>query len=701
MKFSLTKPIDTESFFGREPELSRLATFLSNEQGGTLLVSGERGAGKSTLVGYAIERIKKLKGLKRLSPLRLTRSKTVFVELPYLPKHLGESDEKQEAKLTSLILKALVQTLVTENDTRIHPKIDIRRSWFRPIGYTTDLNKLDKLTRFTEIIEQSRFSFGVKSPKVLAGGSRGFSYNHDLSDTILEVRLRKLLYTYSKQLKLIFVFDELDKLEEQQGAKGLTVESFVHYLKNLFTHSGGYFIFVTTDETYLKLEKDIKQKPYGVGHTLFTEKFLLNNLDPKEFQKWIRELFELTNSPWIEFEELCYSLAWHTRQHPFDTLNVLRKAQVHGSDKAFIDEEILKNLLDPLTWTYHSAMQVFVDYVFCKYRDANDNFFNKMLYMAIRTAAQYIIDDSAPLFNRNNALTLIFTEEDFDSKVHEADMKREANQNAILELIGRLQDWRVNIGLLSGNQRERLEVAITELVFTLNREGSLRTTPYGDDGTATALLEVQFIGDGFSLSNIERRIGGVDVDNIEKYHEPTQQMREDLVFTKDLSSRFFSMFDQDMWSYFQSTTIKASDGELEHSTSHRYALSMDSDSYHQKISNLGADLQDQFVNHLNQRLINNPSTRRVQFRKVSDGSYRFVEARVTGRTINLFFNGARPDRSMLEKGMISNINLIYDQPPKLKTFRRSSWIDMNLNSDWSNYQIVNSRIVTHIEAILS
>jgi hypothetical protein len=708
MRFKLKKALDNSEFTGRNPEQDKLLSFLRNPLGGTLLIAGERGSGKSTLVNHTVSKIK-TEVVPRFLAGKFTREKLVKVELPYLPKHLvelGEAEDSKKAELTSLILRALSQTLVAENGERINPKVPIPKSWFRPIGYNRGLKELDKLTRFTEITQNNSSSLKMKLSKLVdMGGSKQLSYVYDLSDTILEVKLRRLFNTYAKQLKLVFIFDELDKLDGQK----LDVLDFVHFLKNLFTHSGAHFIFIATDSIYLKLEKEISSKPYGIEHTLFTEKFLLNNLNPRDFQTWFKKFFDVKSDEYSsDFYEMMYSLAWHTKQHPYDALNLLRRSQVTEKDGNFVDTEMLDGFFDSLTWTYHSTMQTFVDYVYGKHCDLNDNHFNKILYRSIRTASQYVINGDQKLVNRKSFLTSLFVTSDFVDETTELSGKSNVGFNGLLDSNIGTGDWRGELIALSTNQKERLERALMNLFFLLDREGSLKLRLTDDMPDDSDMLRVEFVGDGFGLSNLKvpfNLSSGFDT-----YYEPTQVMVSDFEVSQAVNNRFKAVFEKDVWDFYSSSTIDTTNRRgdsiaVRLSENHRYLFTLDIDRYHNQLATIETTIHTKLVEGINAGLSEifkddpRQSRRRAFQLAERNGFFEYVDTTVN-RTYRLHFNASDPSKATIEAENEYNVNIVdLDSLRKSKKYRRSAWRDFTAAEDWSNIVDVSSKVVVHIKSL--
>jgi len=92
-----------------------------------------------------------------------------------------------------------------------------------------------------------------------------------------------------KKQKIVFVIDELDKIQES--------ESFpiIKEYKNLFTRSFAHFIFIAGDESYDYTNADRQDKSTGTFPTLFTHVFYLQLPSANELEEYLDKIFNKTN----------------------------------------------------------------------------------------------------------------------------------------------------------------------------------------------------------------------------------------------------------------------------------------------------------------------------------------------------------------------------------------------------------------------
>jgi hypothetical protein len=80
-----------------------------------------------------------------------------------------------------------------------------------------------------------------------------------------------------KRLRTIVVLEELDKVEDKQGKQ---LDAVIRYFKNLFTQAPALFFFLTDKEYYdliaRKIDESRKKRTYSVEHTFFTHRVFVN-----------------------------------------------------------------------------------------------------------------------------------------------------------------------------------------------------------------------------------------------------------------------------------------------------------------------------------------------------------------------------------------------------------------------------------------
>jgi Cdc6-like AAA superfamily ATPase len=266
-------------FVGRDRELDELTQRIFYADGGSFLVTGYRGVGKTSFVNQTIKQIEQLTHTfeSALGPTRV------------LHIHLNLARPLTPAELMYHIIRSLYQELEQQRllgrldrSTREALALAVQRTSMNvtrtsersgEIGY--DLSKL-----VTNIQAISAIS-GVLSGKVSRSQKLDLNYlaydeksaEYDLIQLagrlIHSYRERRGLRRRRVRLKIIFVFDELDKLEGFTTANGAPViDDILSVLKNLFTTSGLFFIFIAGRDLQERLTEDI-----GRGDSIYESVF--------------------------------------------------------------------------------------------------------------------------------------------------------------------------------------------------------------------------------------------------------------------------------------------------------------------------------------------------------------------------------------------------------------------------------------------
>jgi serine/threonine protein kinase/Cdc6-like AAA superfamily ATPase len=267
------EPVQSNSssnFVGRQNELDSMAERILFSNGGSFLVTGYRGVGKTSFVNQVINRMNMI----------IPWATTFLGDVNLLDIHLNVARPMQPAELMHHIIRRLYDKLIEtgiyaflspslqEELTLAHHRTSINMK--RTVGNITEWKLSTNEIGFEAGKDQK---FGLKIP---IGYSRSQSQNQEASflgydDKAAEhdiIQLtRRLAMGYVKpqtlrqrlinwlfrhrptltKLKVIFVFDELDKLEEyieENGVRKRFIDEILNSLKNLFTTSGISFIFI-------------------------------------------------------------------------------------------------------------------------------------------------------------------------------------------------------------------------------------------------------------------------------------------------------------------------------------------------------------------------------------------------------------------------------------------------------------------------
>jgi GTPase SAR1 family protein len=479
-------------FFGREKELARLSRFLSDTSGGAILVAGDRGAGKTSLVSEAIKRrTREHQGWRRY-----TFSKTVVVNVPLIITGEGIADKSNYYR--SLIMRTIVRALESDLLERKNSKVDLPQRWFRSIGYMQNLRRLKPYTKFIslnqKVAQNIALGFSEQSGGAKAGIQRALSGEVDISDASLEIKLRNLLREYSKIHSFIIVLDELDKLPYDKNPIGL--ELIAIFLKNLFTETNIHVIFISDEPPLGRITATIARDPFSAEKTLFKALMLLNELMPNDYAEFFKTKFAPHINP-DDQEQVKYALASYTNKSPSELNKFLLE---NGTSNT---AEVLKESMGEYEYLFNGAMQVFIDEVYTKMSSKYDAYFSRTLYKALTIAGEIILQLDVDYINWNDFNTLFWTTDKFADKTEEADLKR-ARYTSISELKTLSNDQIPEIVLrlteLSSDKRRHISNALGYLLYLLDKRGFISLERATDRVELIRLTD--FHEDNFNVGNI-------------------------------------------------------------------------------------------------------------------------------------------------------------------------------------------------------
>lgn len=301
------EPVSARSpaqFVGRQNEIDSLADRILFSEGGSFLVTGYRGVGKTSFVNQVIRK------LEDDAP----RARPVLGETEVIDVYLNVARPMQPSEMMHHIIRRMNDEIVKRG---IYDHLDEDLRDALKLAYDrTSVNMARK------VAEASERSFGVNEASV--GGEwmkaamklswtskRSRTSNYEMSylgydDKAAEhdvIHLsRRLAAGYSprlsrlerawlalrrkpeprRRLKIIFVFDELDKLEEftvsagdDRTAQKPAIDVIIGSLKNLFTTSGVSFIFVAGKDLQERWLEDV-----GRGDSVYESVFAYDKYLP-------------------------------------------------------------------------------------------------------------------------------------------------------------------------------------------------------------------------------------------------------------------------------------------------------------------------------------------------------------------------------------------------------------------------------------
>ena len=328
----------------------RIKDFISRRENGSLILSGDRGAGKTTTVMTVLKDLK-----NQVFPIYINAL------------HIESLQNNQDNSFldTLQIIKELISQLAREIKTRGIKKND-------------DLEKLLMIINATEFIKKEYIndegvasikgttSFGAQSSLIaskialsaelkntfnneeifIKAGYSIEDYSSELSKIIetlelpqtgkgvidiskklsnfLQVHLTiKKLTKSERKPKIIFIFDELDYYDDEgTGAKAgpNQVLEAIKKLKNLFTLSNAHFIFITGKKTYKKAT-DFNSN----YHTLFSEKVFVAKPNGEELKEYLEIVLNIKNIKMTpKVEKFIWYLIEASRHNHFQLIQAIK-----------------------------------------------------------------------------------------------------------------------------------------------------------------------------------------------------------------------------------------------------------------------------------------------------------------------------------------------------------------------------------------
>ena len=492
-----------DKFFGRTQELERIERFLDEPSGGAILIAGDRGSGKTTLIMKALERLRSQHGGAR----KYTFDKDVVVHIPLI---LGtDASGDSPGYYRSLLMRTILRALDSDLRTRKYKHIDLPKRWFRSIGYVQSVQSMAPYAKYNSLNESmvSKLSL-APSGRVQAGAGieRALNGDIDISDASLEIKLRNLFSVYSGIHNFVIVLDELDKLD--LAAARVQLEGIALFLKNLFSETDIHVIFISDEPPLGRILKKIASDPFCAEKTLFKDMILLNPLGPADFQELVLDEFpEITSI--TDQRQLVHGLAYRTNMMPSELRRFVRQ---NGRVEPLAR---LRSQLGGYSFNYRSTMQYYVSYVFDIEKGRYDEYHDRVLYKALVQAGENLLQTKVQYIKTSDYLTTLAITDDFRS-----------NPDYELEVKGR-NDWYEGFDhtgfsevlqqckALVADEADHVSRSIAHLICLLDRKDWLTLEK---TSRATGMLELtHFHGDTFTLNNASTDASGAfNLTRVEK-----------------------------------------------------------------------------------------------------------------------------------------------------------------------------------------
>jgi serine/threonine-protein kinase len=298
-------------FVGRDKELREMIQRILLSDGGAFLITGYRGVGKTSFVNRVIHEIKQ----------NLPWLQNKIGEMDVLDIHLNLARPVTAGELMHYIIRSLYFRLSekgifnyldkTQQEELLLAYQRTSANFTRKLGLATEsqmgisdlsfanqimgfipkFSALSKKTR-TEDMDFSFLAYDDKSAEYdLISLSRKLRRGYTKRQNHIKNFLSRTKEATSTkvQLKIIFIFDELDKLDEYKTKEGQPIiDEILNTLKNLFSASGITFIFIAGKDLHERWLEDV-----GKGDSVYESVFAYNKYLP---------------AMWSDIDDICKSL---------------------------------------------------------------------------------------------------------------------------------------------------------------------------------------------------------------------------------------------------------------------------------------------------------------------------------------------------------------------------------------------------------
>lgn len=391
-------------FIGRRKEIKSLSSIIRENSCSSILISSSKGVGKTSFVHKTIVNLEdeshnlKKKFLTTISPPKIL---PIFLDM----SHVLNSGKKGE-KLNKEFLKALIRTanfaLNPDKEKISNEGEEINQLYKESLGDFVKgsaneetekkivSTKLDLKEYFLIamyiislggmiLIPDEAVRFVLAFFQILLGGI-GITYESHKSTTTtdyaesklkndteyLEIQFENWCNSQEKNgTKLIFIIDELDKVEKNNNDPLEIIKSF----KNLFSRSLAHYIFIADYSLYKRTEAERDKGKDSYCPTLFTHRIFLSLPTSTEIRRYLHKIFEVENTSLSadekkEIEELCNYLLYKAGNDFFELKRLLFDVVEYNDNQPYLDtEQIKKEDKD-----YHNEAQLYnyVDYIIGK-----------------------------------------------------------------------------------------------------------------------------------------------------------------------------------------------------------------------------------------------------------------------------------------------------------------------------------------------
>lgn len=329
---------------------------------GVILVTGYRGVGKSTFINATL--------------LNISEAEAHQVdELPWkiIPIQMNVAKASNAGGILRLSIRATYRTfrkLEDQGHNYLTPE-ERKHLWFANLraSYKVNVNQAEALSKSRSLSSAFGFKpmeFLTAPLKLYMGGllpelqyktTKDWNEKMDRTISLLDydedraeedvIQFIAMLSTprtldgTTSRIKLVFIYDEMDKMEVEQGQSAL-----IGQLKNLLLTRHAVFILVTSKEFYYML-LDARKKEDSILGSVFSSMITVPMFDSANtndlLMKFITDSSKLTERESILIGNVARYLTYRARGLPREIIRELRSMQqwVEGTLQAYITDRLL------------------------------------------------------------------------------------------------------------------------------------------------------------------------------------------------------------------------------------------------------------------------------------------------------------------------------------------------------------------------